>query len=532
MSDPAPDTKAPAEPQDEEAKIAGRWIAVTLAAIALLGAAIGILQTYASVNEANTARETTRTAVGSLRAAVIDGQARALETDIGAEQGAFFRQRAFLVRQAEAQGASAPPLDSEQLQSLIGPGGDLPSARTAEGIRRLSFEAEQLALQQAALAETRVTWNDRSTQYTTTITVLAVALFLVGFSSVLRGQRQLAFYLLGVAVALGTLAVVIYIYVLPIPATPSEAITATARGTVAGDEGRFDEALAALGDAIEIDDDYAAPYSRRALVRALSENPDVSTTGAITSGPEPLRDAVADARRALELGGDRDFLAIGLIAILSLYAADYDQAIDAADEAIAVNGSIPDIRLLKSAAQIGAGDVDGARGTLDEALALLSGSDPTARTRGLVAEYVTYLEAVAAAEPARADVVAELEAEIISRETAFNLDREVSGTAPPSGSASVEGLRYEDGRLRLRLEWADLPADTALTAIGFERAQPDGPWVQPSEVAEFVNLTGDGTDVVNEPLERACTPTEVRVDLYLDGGLVESVTGPGEAPTC
>ena len=114
--------------------------------------------------------------------------------------------------------------------------------------------------------------------------------------------------------------------------------------------------------------------------------------------------------------------------------------------------------MLKSAAQIGAGDVDGARETLDEALALLSGSDPTERTRGLVAEYVTYLEAVAAAEPARADVVAELEAEIISRETAFNLDREVSGTAPPSGSASVEGLRYEDGRLRLRLEWADLPA--------------------------------------------------------------------------
>ena len=84
----------------------------------------------------------------------------------------------------------------------------------------------------------------------------------------------------------------IYIYVVADPGDASEAITATARGTVAGDEGRFDEALAALGDAIEIDDDYAAPYSRRALVRARGGNPDVGTTGAITSGPEPLRDAV------------------------------------------------------------------------------------------------------------------------------------------------------------------------------------------------------------------------------------------------
>lgn len=534
MSDAATETDDPAaEPNDAaESKIAGRWIAVTLAAIALLGAGIGILQTYASVNEANTARETTRTAVGALRAGVVDGQARALETDILAEQGAFARQQAFFVRQAQAQGASAPPLDLEQLESLVGPGGDLPSARTEQAVRRLAFEAERRALQQSALAETRVTYNDRSTQYTTTITVLAVALFLVGFSSVLRGRRQLAFYIMGVVVALGTLGWAVYINSLPVPKTAAEAIEATARGTVEGEEGRLEAALAALDDAIEIDDDYAAPYSVRALVRARGANPDIGTTGAVTSGIEPLLDAVADARRALELGGDRDFLAFGLLATLAFYAEDYDASIAAADDASAINGSIPDILLLKSAAQLGVGDVDGSRETLDEALALLSGSDPTERTRGIVAQYVTYLEAIAAAQPERADIVAESEAGLIRRETAFNLDQEVSGEAPQTGSVAVEGLRFEDGRLRLRLEWSDLPPDTAFTAIGFERPQPDGPWVQPTDVATFRNLTGDGRDVVNEPLERACTPTEVRVDVYLNGELAESATGPGERPTC
>jgi hypothetical protein len=252
----------------------------------------------------------------------------------------------------------------------------------------------------------------------------------------------------------------------------------------------------------------------------------------VTSGAESLQASADDARRALDLGGNRDFLAVALLAILSFYSEDYDGAIAAADDAIAINGSIPDIRLLKSAAQLGVGDVDGTREALDEALALLSGSDPTERTRGIVAQYVTYLEAIAAAQPERADLVAEFEAGLIARETAFNLGREVSGEAPQTGAVAVEGLRFEDGRLRLRLEWSDLPPDTAYTAIGFERPQPDGPWVQPTDLATFRNLAGDGRDVVNEPLERACTPTEVRVDVYLNGELAESAIGPGEAPTC
>lgn len=513
-------------------RIAGRWIAISLAAIVVCGAALAIFQTDAGVNESNTARETTRTAVAALRAGVLEQAGKELERDIEAESGAFRRRQGSVVRRAEDDGASAPPLTIDQLRGIIEPGSDLPRARTEEEVRELSFDAERLGLKQAALAETRVTWNDRSTQYTTAISMLAVALFLVGFSLVLKGSRRTLFYMLGVAFALVVFGWAGYIYSLPIPTTSDEAIVATARGAVEADEGREADALASFTQAIGIDGDYDAPYAGRAIATFLQANPDFETTGAVTGGRPALERAADDSRRALELGGGRDFLSLTLLSLLDLYAGEYDDAVAAADEAIAINGQVPDVRLVQSAAEVGRGDAAAARAALEEALGLLSGSDPSERTRGIVAHYVTYLEQVIAVSPERTALARELAQSVIRLETGFNLERPVSGALPGRGAAKVEGLRYADRTLKLRLEWTDLPPKTALTAIGFERPSPDGPWVQTRDLALFRTVSGSGGEAFSVPLERACTPTEVRVDLYLDGAPAGSVTGPGGTPTC
>jgi hypothetical protein len=169
---------------------------------------------------------------------------------------------------------------------------------------------------------------------------------------------------------------------------------------------------------------------------------------------------------------------------------------------------------------------------LDAARDLISGSDPSERTRGLVAEYLTYLESVAHRAPERADLVAQLEQRIIGTETGFVLDREVSRSLPGQGSVDITGLRYENGRFRLRVTWEDLPPGTALTLIGFERPAPGNGWVQPRDLALFRTAGGDGTEVGSVRIERACTPVEVRVDVYLDGAFDKTVTGPGGTATC
>jgi len=510
-----------------------RWIAISLAAIALLGAGLAILQTNASNDESNTARQTTRTAVEALRAGVVENAARRLERDIEAERADLLRRQEAAARQAGGAGAATRTLSPEELAAAVEEtGGDLPGRRTEQELGRLQGESERLTLTQAALAETRVTWNDRSTQYTTAIAMLAVALFLVGFSLVLRGRLRRAFYALGLAMALVTVAWSADIYSLPIPETPEAAIAATARGTVDASGGRQRRAIEEFTRAIEIDGDYAVPYSRRAIARALEANPDLLATGAVTGDGAAVAEALADARRALELGATRDVPTLTLLATFAFYSGEYGAALAAADEAIAVNDQVADIRLLRSASQVGRGDAAGARASLEGALRLFSGSDPSERTRGLAAEYATYLEQVIADAPSRADLARALEQRIVAVETGFNLDRPVSGAAPPRGSATVHGLRYADGRLRLRLRWDDLPAGTALSAIGFERPATGAAWVQPPGLALFRTVGGSGGEAVSVALERACTPTRVRVDVSLDGALTESVTGPGGAPIC
>lgn len=504
------------------------WIAVSLAAIAVIGASIAILQTRASVNEANTARETTRTAVGALRAGVAVEGAKLLNRDLEADAAALRRRQEFLARQA---GTGTEPLTPGQLRSILPEGGELPGARSEQQLSRLSYENERLSLRQSALAETRVTWNDRSTQYTTTIAVLAFALFLVGFSLVLSDRRRLVFYLFGIIVAVLTVIVTVRIYTLPIPETPDTAIDATARGTVASQEGDQQRAVALFDEAIEIDGDYAAPYSRRAIARAREANPDLEKNGTVTTD-EPLQESIADAQRALELGGDRDVLTFSFLAVAALYAGEFDRAVGAARQAIDINSQIVDLRLVESAAQVGLGDEEAANAALDAARELLVGSNASERIRRLYSEYLTYLERVAFRVPGRSGLVRRMEGRVVSSETELSLDREVGRELPGRGSVEVEGLRYSGGAFRLRFNWNDLPEGTALSLLGYELPGPDTSWVQPSELATFRTVGGSGSQSGQVAVAQRCTPVKVRVDVYLDGAFYDFFTGPGGKPTC
>jgi tetratricopeptide (TPR) repeat protein len=524
-----PDPGPGADGGEQDGGSLGRWIAVSLAAIAVIGAGIGVLQTSASVDEANTARETTRTAVGALRAGVALKGARLLEQDIEAESKSLSRQQDYLSRDS---GTGTPPLGAGELRSILPAGGELPGARTPREINRLAYESERLSLRQSALAETRITWNDRSTQYTTAIAVLALALFLVGFSLVLAGRRRLLFYVFGMVVAVFAVGAAVAIYLAPVPETPDDAIAATAAGKVASDEGNQQRAIALLGEAIELDGDFASPYSRRAVALARRANPDFEATGAVTGSDDVLTAARIDAEKALELGGNRDLLAFSFLALSALYEGEYEKSVEAADGAIGINSEVVDLHFIKSAAEVGLGDSAAALRSLRAASALLDGSDASERTRGLVARYATYLEQVADREPERAGEARRIERRIFEVETGFTLDREISGELPPKGTVEVGDLRYENGEFRLGIQWDDLPAKTAVTLIGFERPAPGGAWVQPRDLSLFRTLGGSGRDSGQVPIERNCTPVEVRVDIYLDGAFLETATGPGGKPTC
>lgn len=518
-------------PDDERGRLR-RNIAVTLAALVVLGAGLAILQVDASANESNTAREATRTAVRGMRANVLSNTVAGLEPDLQSERD-FLSFRRPLDRGASslATAAGLPPeptsaSDDQRIARQV------PDLGVRDLLSRLETDAQRLTLKQRALATTRITWNDRSTQYTTVIAVLAVALFLVGFGLVTTGPIRGSAYSLGLAIGIFAAVWGAWIYHLPIPSTPDAAIQRTAHGAVLAANGDYRTAVARYGAALRADDGYAPAYVGRARARLLEANPDYPVTRAVTDlGGGSVADAVRDARKAREIDS-RDNLSALLLAVTSFYDGDYEAAERATADAIAINQRVPDAWLLRSAAQVALGQPAAAELSLERAVAPLRDVEPSQRTRLLSSTYLSYLAWVEHDVPRRSVAARRLADRTVRLETGFTLGRTVSGSPPARGSVTIQGLRYAAGRLTLRLRWSNLPRRTALSAIGYERPLLDGAWTQPPDLALFAAVSGSGTREISVPLRRACKPTAVRVDTYLDGGRTTSRTGPGVAPTC
>lgn len=496
----------------------------------MLGAGLAILQTDASARESNTAREATRTAVAAMRANVVASTAAGVQPVPQAERDFLAYRWPFAP--SESSLGSAITASPGTTGSLRVAQQQVPSLGLATLVPKLSAEAEGLTLRQSALARTRITWNDRSTQYTTVIAVLAVAIFLVGFALVVEGPIRRAAYGLGIAVGLFAAAWAVWVYRLPIPVTPERAIAATARGNVLTGGGDYATAIARYGAALRVDGGYAPAYAGRARARLLAANPDYPVTRAVTDvrGQATLA-AASDVQHALALDS-RDLLSTSLLGLLSFYRGDDARAVTEADAALAVNPKVPDLWLLKSAAELARGDTSAASAALTRALAPLRATDPSQRTRLLASTYLSYLAFVEHAVPARAGAARALANRVVAAETAFTLGHTPPVHPPAAGRVSVRRLRYAKGTLRLRLAWKNLPRGTALAAVGYERPRPDAAWTQPSALALFADVSGSGGREIAVPLQRICRPVRVRVDVYLNGAPTLSRAGPGAAPTC
>ena len=510
-----------------------RNIALTLAALVIVGAGLAILQVDASANESNSARDTTRTAVQAMRANVVANMVAGLAPELQAERDFLpFRRPLTANAPSLAKAAGLPGATGSTAGSLSIAQQAVPDLNVDKLLSTLQVEAQRLTLKQRALATTRITWNDRSTQYTTVIAVLAVALFLVGFGLIAEGPIRRSAYALGLAVGLFAAGWAVWIYLLPIPSTPNATIDATARGLALTANGDYRAAIGRYDTAIRADDSYAPAYAGRSRARLLAANPDYPVTRAVTDvGGHAIEAAVRDARRAIDLD-DRDVLSFDLLALTSFFRGEYAQAVDAADASLAINSKIPDLWLLESAAQVALGDRAGATASLDRALALLRGTEPSQRTRLLASTYLSYLAWVERHVPKNAGSARRLADRVVARETRFTLGHTLPKAPPARGTASVEGLRYAGGKLILRLRWSNLPAGTALSALGYEKPIRTGAWTQPPDLALFATLAGSGERDLAVPLQGTCKPTRVRVDLYLNGARTLSRTGPGVAATC
>ena len=142
--------------------------------------------------ESTTARETTRTAVRAMSANVATSTLLGVRSEVQAEHD-FLPFRRPLDDGApsltDAAGLTAQP---GSVSSAVQAAQQAPHEAATQRTGSAQLEAERQVLKQQALATTRVTWNTRSTQYTTVLAVLAAALFLVGFGLVVEGRSAVS----------------------------------------------------------------------------------------------------------------------------------------------------------------------------------------------------------------------------------------------------------------------------------------------------------------------------------------------------
>ena len=465
--------------------------------------------------------------MGSLRANVNQSTVAGLGIDLDAEQATLGIAAAFQADETEA-GVVA---DVEETLAAAQAGIDAQDRGQLE--RELTTEAESKDLSRTALAETRVTYNNRTSQYETVLTTLAVALFLVGFTLVLSRRIRPPILLPGLLLAAYVAGWAVWIHQRPIPTTDAEAIELTAEAATHQAFGEFQQAADRYTEAIGVDDNFRSAYTGRSTAAFLAANPDFTRTLAVVDADGALAEqAMSDAEKAIELGQGKDFGAVVVSGIYRLYAEDYDGAVERLTEATELNGRAPEAFLLLTAAELARGDSDAAGRALEDGVALLDLNEASESTRDFAAILFSLLEQVEAAVPERAEEIEEVRTNLAAGESGLVFGEEMSGAEVPGASFSLGEVTYVDGELTSNFEYEGLPAGTPVTVYIYEQPAEGAAFVQAAELARFAPLEGSGSTSGTVDLERACQPVAFRYDVYVNGTPAASLDAPGTQPTC
>ena len=391
MNDRKLDDRTPDE-RDElsESDPYKRRVAVVLAVLGLLGAWIGVLRVDSGNRESYYARETTRAAAESMSANISKGSLDGLETDLDAEADALERDAGF-----DPVGL---PSDVGEVDRDLASGdaaAGLDAGRRDELRRRLTLRAERDRLRRKALAETRVGYNNRTSQYETVLTTLGVALFLVGFTLVLNRRTRPPVLVPGLILAVYVAGWALWIHAKDIPSTPTAAIDAAAVGATHAAFGEHDKATAAFDRAIAADPDFVAAYNGRSVASFLFTNPDFLETLAVIDANTPEADqAQADAETAVSLSNEQDFTSLFLSGLYRFYDDDFDWSARRMRQALEVNDRAPEAYLSLAAAELARGNTDEAVDQLAAGVKLLGPAEDSAEARQLAADLFTLLEQV------------------------------------------------------------------------------------------------------------------------------------------
>ncbi len=568
-----PDFELPSP--DELRDSFARRIAVAIAVATLLAAIVGFLQNEASTANSTAALKAQRYAIEATQALVlaqeharvqVEGWAISLEQRI---QASNISQQLLYAPDAEAsmlktQEATWTSL-ADRTEQLSGIARDSPDGPVKDPtfpsrlLESSSRDAYRLQALQDAANEVGGLWSNQATAYTAVLAILAVALYLLGFSLTMRVRRaKRLFAVVGVALivaAAGWTATGLAAS----PRTASdEAADAYAQGLVemrtAYDQAGLAAAEASLTRAIELRPTFARAFLARADVRFRIGSPQQQGFLSVVTD-DALRRSTDDLAQAASLGLDDITLLwdMGFQRFLEGLreggGAHLDESIALTRRVIGRTADNPVPRFNLGVALLAAGRIDEARTAYADGIARVLFLDVAAGTRRdnpyaemqYVAGALTDLGILVGARPDLAPIVTELRSTIIGSVARGAIDPGLPG------GANVTVGRLAADVFPAIVQWrGDLANfdDTkeALTIVWSRREAGGGDWAVMPEVSSLDATPTENVDpsvgtyfhldrYIGTTSPPQCLPDGTyRVELFVDGrpiGSAEATAASG-----
>lgn len=368
-----------------------RLVAVCVVLITFFGAIVAYVQAVESNQEDVAAREAQRDAIRGLGDQV-DASAE-LTTDLLIATAVDAQRQRQALNAARVQALSENEDDvhlaaRERFAAVaealaVNTPIDAADPGTFDTVRAGLFEGPDAArLRQGVQADLANDHGDKADAFIAVLTVLAVALFLLGLSLTVQGRSRYVLAGPGVVIAFACVAWVGLISRQGITRVSESAIQSAAEGQRFQDARDFEAAIDSYDSAIADSPDFAAAYARRAAARFLQGSPQRGQTvfTSITSD-DALEDAIDDLERALDLGADADVNTVADAGFFTFLDRDFERSVALSEQALELNERIAPVWFNLGVAHVAQGNDDEAERAYRRGLRVLDDiPDPGTRS--------------------------------------------------------------------------------------------------------------------------------------------------------
>jgi hypothetical protein len=530
-----------AEEAEETTDATQRLVAILIMLVTLTGAGVAFLQTQAGDREAVANRTAEDYSVQTLSALVNAGRATGRRENATNLVGDLQAQSIYLGATAGQAGPAAG-----YAAALSKAYGDVSTtvAGAAKGVLgyglastdferfyvdqyRPAYEAIEF---QKAYARQRDGWGGKGGQYVAVITVLAVALFLLGLTLTVPPVARLPFLAMGAAVAIAAAGWGASIWLRSVEPPPAQAIQAYAAGQAkldvvqfdpSADKADHDEIVADMTKALQARADFREALLARGIAYFnydLAVRPD---------GPHGSRQARDDWAAAVRLDPN-DFVGWGDLGAAQFWLGEYQASFDSTRRSVQLKGDEPVSNLNLALGYASNHDEAGYQRQMARVRQIMSGI-PSWLREAVVNRYSLVIDKALRYRPALTAVITRLREDLLRMVHEIEVSNQVNGTPnPPPVAAKVQAptfvLSPDRTTLTVSFTYTGMKADEPWLYRTYVNGVRDDNFSiasQPFDATRF-DVPDGGIDLTFTDQRGAQTGQVIRVEVFVEGNLLAS----------